>query len=82
MSQDCFTTHFYNLESLDKKPEQAIAFNVTISRIYETFNTFVVFNQKSYPIFIKVVDAPNYQFFLLTNFLSKFKTIINLKDCI
>ena len=82
MSEDCFTTRFGHLESLDVKPEQAIAFNGTTSRIYGTFNTFVVFNQKSYPISIKVVEASNYQFILGTDFLNKFKAIINLRDCL
>ena len=82
MSQDCFTTRFGHLESLDGKPKQEIAFNGTTCRIHGTFNTFVVFNQKSYPISIKVVEASNYQFILGTDFLNKFKAIINLRDCI
>ena len=80
MSQDCFTSRFGHLESLDGKPEQAIAFNGTTSRIHGTFNTSVVFNQKSYPIAIKVVEASNYEFILGTDFLNKFKAIINLRD--
>ena len=82
MNQDCFTTPFGHLESLDGKPEQAIAFNGTTSRIHGKFNTFVVLNQKSYPISIKVVEASNYQFILGTDFINKFKAIINLRDYI
>ena len=82
MSQDCFTSRFGNLESLEGKPEQAIAFNGTTSLIHGTFNTSVLFNQKSYPIAIKVVEASNYEFILGTDFLNKFKAIINLRDCV
>ena len=80
MSQDCYTSRFGHLESLEGKPEQAIAFNGTTSLIHGTFNTSVVFNQKSYPIAIKVVEASNYEFILGTDFLNKFKAIINLRD--
>ena len=82
MSQDCYTSRFGNLESLEGTHELAIAFNGTSSRIHGTFNTTIIFNDHPYPISFKIVEDSNYDLILGTNFLNEFKAIINLKDCL
>ena len=81
MNQDCYTSRFGNLESLEGTHELAIAFNGTSSRIHGTFNTTIIFNEHSYQISFKIVEDSNYDLILGTNVLNEFKAIINLKDC-
>ena len=81
MSRACYTNRFGSLSSLDGKPEVAIAFNGTTSRIHATFNTTIWCSGRSYPLAIKIVEASNYEMILGVDFLSKYNAVIDLGQC-
>ena len=81
MSRACYTNRFNSLSSLDGKPEVAIAFNGTTSRIHRTFNTTIWFSRRAYPLAIKIVEASNYEMILGVDVLSKYNAVIDLGQC-
>ena len=81
MSRACYTNRFESLLSLDEKPEVAIAFNGTTSRIHRTFNTTIVLSGCSSSLPIKVVEASNKVMILGVDFLSKYNAVIDLGQC-